>query len=81
MYRKKLIERRSKIRKTNSVQEWLPFDKILNNGIIVNKSSFIKIVRVIPINYDLKSNLEHVILIFKYLFKVKKKIYLKIFPN
>ena len=58
MYRKKLIERRSKIRKTNSVQEWLPFDKILNNGIIVNKSSFIKIVRVIPINYDLKSNLE-----------------------
>lgn len=36
----------------------MPFDKILENGIITQKNSYIKIIRVIPINYDLKSNLE-----------------------
>lgn len=36
----------------------MPFDKILENGIIVQKNSYIKIVKIIPINYDLKSNLE-----------------------
>ena len=36
----------------------MPFEKIFNNGIILCKKSFIKIIKVIPINYDLKSNLE-----------------------
>ena len=51
-------ERRIKIKNKNSTQEWLPFDKILENGIIVRKNSYIKIIKIIPINYDLKSNLE-----------------------
>lgn len=42
-----------------SVQEWLPFESILDNGIIKMKdSSYIKIMQVKPINYNLKSNLE-----------------------
>ena len=42
-----------------SVQEWLPFDKILENGIIKLKdSSYVKILKVNPINYNLKSELE-----------------------
>lgn len=30
----------------------------MDNGIIVSKNSYIKIIKVFPINYDLKSNLE-----------------------
>ena len=42
-----------------SVQDWLPFEKILENGIIKLKdSSYIKILKVKPINYNLKSELE-----------------------
>ena len=45
--------------KTNSLQKWLPFIKILDNGIILLKDfSYIKILKVTPINYNLKSNLE-----------------------
>lgn len=36
----------------------MPFDEILDNGIIIRKNSYIKIIKVKPINYDLKSNLE-----------------------
>ena len=42
-----------------SVQIWLPIEKILEDGIIKMKdSSYIKILNVSPINYNLKSNLE-----------------------
>lgn len=42
-----------------SVQEWLPFEKILNNGVIkINSTTYIKILKIYPINYQLKSNLE-----------------------
>ena len=45
--------------KINSFQEWLPFDKILDNGIIkLKNNSYIKIIKVLPINYNLKSELE-----------------------
>jgi len=45
--------------KDKSVQEWIPFDKFFDKGIIKLKTNeFIKIVKVIPINYNLKSNLE-----------------------
>jgi len=41
------------------VQEWLPFQEILPNGIIKLKdNSLIKILIVSPINFNLKSNLE-----------------------
>lgn len=46
------------IKKNSSTQDWLPFDEILDNGIIIRKNSYIKIIKVKPINYDLKSNLE-----------------------
>lgn len=47
-----------KIKKEKTTKDWLPFEKILENGIIKNKKKYIKVIKVIPINYDLKSNLE-----------------------
>lgn len=45
--------------KINSVQDWLPYVDIYNNGIIkLKNNSFIKIIKVNPINFNLKSNLE-----------------------
>ena len=48
-----------KLNKINSIQKWLPFDKILDNGIIkLKNSTYVKILKVEPINYNLKSELE-----------------------
>ena len=42
-----------------TVQQWLPIEKIYSNGIIkLKKNKFIKILRINPINYNLKSDLE-----------------------
>lgn len=47
------------MKKSYSVQEWLPISKILNKGIIqLNNQKYIKIIKIIPINYNLKSTLE-----------------------
>ena len=46
-------------KKIKSMQKWLPYEKILEDGIIKMKNnSYIKIIEVKPINYNLKSNLE-----------------------
>ena len=43
----------------HSIQKWLPFEKILENGIIkLKNNSYIMILNIKPINYNLKSNLE-----------------------
>ena len=43
----------------NSIQNWLPFEAILEHGIIkLKNNSYIKILKVMPINYNLKSELE-----------------------
>ena len=45
--------------KEKSLQEWLPFEDILENGIIrLKNKSYVKIIKIIPINYNLKSDLE-----------------------
>ena len=45
--------------KNISVQQWLPIEEILNNGIIkINKNKYVKILKVIPINFNLKTQLE-----------------------
>ena len=60
------------MKKINSVQKWLPLKKILNNGIIMLKDfSYIKILKITPINYNLKSNLEKEAILNSY------KIFLK----
>ena len=42
-----------------TVQQWLPIEEIFENGIIkINKNKYIKILKIIPINYNLKSDLE-----------------------
>ena len=61
-----------KTRKINSVQNWLPIDEILENGIIKLKNkSYVKIIKIIPINFNLKSNLEKEAILNSY------KIFLK----
>lgn len=43
----------------NSVQDWLPFESILDNGIIkIKNNEYIKIIKINPINFNLKSELE-----------------------
>lgn len=48
------------IKKTDiSVQSWIPIENIFEDGIIQTKENkFIKIIKILPINYDLKSMLE-----------------------
>ena len=42
-----------------ATQEWLPFDFIFKNGIIkLKNNSYIKIMQINPINFNLKSELE-----------------------
>lgn len=42
-----------------SLQEWLPFESIMKNGIIkIRNNIYIKIIKVVPINYNLKSEME-----------------------
>lgn len=57
---KKIQERREilKFKKEQTTQECLPFENIYENGLLFYKNSFIKILQISPINYDLKSNLE-----------------------
>ena len=46
-------------RKDKSIQEWLPIQRILENGIIQLKdNTYIKIIKIKPINFNLKSELE-----------------------
>lgn len=47
-----------KIKKQQTTQDWIPIEEVLDNGIIKTKSKYIKILKVTPINYNLKSNLE-----------------------
>ena len=58
MIYKKRKETKLKFKKEQTTQEWLPFENIYENGIVFYKNSFIKILKINPINYDLKSNLE-----------------------
>ena len=59
-----------------SVQNWLPFEKILENGIIkINSDLFIKVIKVDPINFNLKSELEKEAILNSY------KILLKTFNS
>lgn len=45
--------------KYKTIQEWLPIENVFENGIIkINKNNYIKIIKIIPINYNLKSDLE-----------------------
>ena len=53
-------------------QEWIPIEKIFNNGIIKLKNKkYIKIIKIKPINFSLKSNLEKEAILNSY------KIFLK----
>ena len=43
----------------NTVQQWIPFEKVLDNGIIKMKNKeYVKILKIEPINFNLKTILE-----------------------
>ena len=45
--------------KIKSIQKWIPLEKILDKGIIKReKNKYIKIIKIIPINFNLKTQLE-----------------------
>ena len=48
------------------------FDKILEDGILVSNNQYLKIIKVFPINYDLKSDLEKEAILNSY------KLFLKV---
>ena len=55
-----------------TTQDWIPIEKIFNNGIIKLKNNkYIKIIKIFPINYNLKSNFEKETILNSY------KIFLK----
>jgi len=48
-----------KNKELKNIQDWIPIEEILENGIIkLKKNNYIKIIKIIPINFNLKSNLE-----------------------
>lgn len=54
-----MLKNGGEIIKIKSTQEWTPIEKIHENGIIKLKNNkYIKILKIIPINYNLKSDLE-----------------------
>jgi len=62
-----------KNKKLATFQKWLPFKEILSDGIIKLKdNTFLKLVKVFPINYNLKSELEKQAILnsFKLFFKM-----------
>ncbi len=56
-YIQNLEERSYKIKK-KSVQEWFSFETVLEDGIIKYKNKYVKIIKILPVNFDLKSELE-----------------------
>lgn len=67
-----MVKKVLKKNKNISVQDWLLVDKIFDNGIVKLKNeNYIKIIKVIPINFNLKSELEKEAILNSY------KIFLK----
>ena len=52
-------EKIREVKKVKSIQKWIPIEKILEKGIIkIEKNKYIKIMKVYPINFNLKTQLE-----------------------
>ena len=56
-----------------STQNWIPIESISENGIIKSQNKYIKILKIKPINYNLKSDLEKQAILNSY------KIFLKLY--
>ena len=69
----KIIFQKKKNTDFNSTQNWLEIEKILKNGIVKTKEKYIKIIKILPINFNLKSELEKEAILNSY------KIFLKTF--
>lgn len=70
----KILEKKLEVKniKNLTVQQWIPIDKIYNDGIIkLKENKLIKILKINPINYNLKSDLEKEAILNSY------KIFLK----
>ena len=55
-----------------NIKEWIPIEKINEDGIIKLKNNkYVKILKITPINYNLKSELEKKSILNSYKFKIK----------
>ena len=60
------------MRKINSIQKWIPIEKILEKGIIkLKKNKYIKILKVNPINFNLKTQMEKESILNSYNFDIQ----------
>ena len=60
------------VMKIKSIQKWIPIQKVLDKGIIkIRKNKYVKILKIIPINFNLKTQLEKEAILNSY------KIFLK----
>ena len=60
------------MKKIKSIQDWLPIEEFLDDGILKLKNKkYVKIIKIIPINYNLKSDFEKKAILNSY------KIFLK----
>ena len=58
--------------KIKSIQKWIPIENVFDKGIIkIRKNKYIKILKIIPINFNLKTQLEKEAILNSY------KIFLK----
>ena len=47
------------VKKFESTQKWILFEKIISDGIFkINKDEYVKLIKILPINFNLKSDLE-----------------------
>ena len=60
------------VMKIKSIQKWIPIQKVFDKGIIkIRKNKYVKILKIIPINFNLKTQIEKEAILNSY------KIFLK----
>ena len=72
--------------KDKTIQQWLPIQEIYNDGIVKLKNKYIKILKIIPINYNLKSDSEKEAILNSYKIFLKTcnfdiQIFIKMMPH
>ena len=71
--RKEAIDIIKTSKKISSTQSWIQIETVLENGVIKTEDKYIKIIKILPINFSLKSELEKEAILNSY------KLFLKTF--
>lgn len=73
--RKEAIDIIKTSKKISSTQSWIQIETVLENGVIKTEDKYIKIIKILPINFSLKSELEKEAILNSY------KLFLKTFNS